>query len=157
MILYNGTTVVGADINLSQVLRNPLDYSSAVNNAGLGFVSGAMSLLSGNVGGFTSAVGSLFNGVEDATRLKFPSVFGKGSNGSFLSFVDSDYAFYLMHKYYDVVDENNTELGRPLCKVKQISTLSGFILCQGADAQITGTQAEAQKINNYMNTGFFYE
>lgn len=157
MILYNGTTVVGADINLSQVLRNPLDYSSAANNAGLGFVSGAMSLLSGNVGGFTSAVGSLFTGIENATRLKYPSVFGKGSNGSFLSFVDSDYAFYLMHKYYDVVDENNTELGRPLCKVKQISTLSGFILCQGADAQITGTQEEAQKINNYMNTGFFYE
>ena len=157
IILYNGAAVVGVDINLTQVLRNPLDYSAAVNNAGIGVVGGALSLLSGNFGGFTSAVSSLFQGVEDATRLKFPTVQGKGTTGSFLSFVDSDYAFYLIHKYYEIAEENNTELGRPLCKLKQINTLSGFILCQCADAQISGTQEEAIKVNNYMNTGFFYE
>lgn len=157
MILYNGTAIVGVDINLTQVLRNPLDYAQSANNTGLGVLSGAFSLASGNIGGFTSAVSSLYNGLADATRLKYPTVNSKGTNGSFLSFTDSDYAFYLIHKYYDVVEENNTELGRPLCKAKQINTLSGYILCQGADCQISGTQDEAQKINNYMNTGFFYE
>ena len=56
-----------------------------------------------------------------------------------------------------VVDENLAEIGRPLCQTKVINTLSGYILCQLADCQISGTQEEAQKINNYMNTGFFYE
>ena len=54
-------------------------------------------------------------------------------------------------------DENLTEAGRPLCKVKQINTLSGYILCQLADAQIPGTADEAVKINGYLNGGFFYE
>lgn len=157
MILFNGATNIAADINLSQVLKNPLDGAVARNNAGLGFAGGALELLSGKVQGFTNAVSSLFKGVEDATRLKYPSVSGSGTTGSFLSFIDSDYAFYLMHKYYNIVEENNTELGRPLCKLKQINTLSGYILCQGADAQITGTSDEATLINSYMNSGFFYE
>ena len=157
MILYNGATTVGVDINLSQVLRNPLDYASAANNTGLAVAAGAFNLASGNTGGFISAVSGLYQGIDTATRLKFPSVQTKGTTGSFLSFVDSDYAFYLIFKYYDVVEENNTELCRPLCQLKQINTLSGFILCQGADCQISGTQEEAIKVNQYMNTGFFYE
>lgn len=157
MILYNGAATVGVDINLSQVLRNPLDYSMAAMHATTGFISNALSLGMGKLSGFGGALDSLYTGIDSATRLKFPSVQTRGTNGSFLSFVDSDYAFYLIFKYYDIVEENNAELGRPLCKLKQINTLSGFIMCQGADCQITGTQEEAIKVNQYMNTGFFYE
>ena len=56
-----------------------------------------------------------------------------------------------------VDDENLTELGRPLCQIKQINTLSGYILCSGADAVIPGTQDEVQKVNGYLNSGFFWE
>ena len=73
-----------------------------------------------------------------------------------LSFVDQ-YKCFLNHHWYTVVDENLEELGRPLYQVKRIDTLSGYVLCQGADIQISGTREEALAINNYMNTGFFYE
>ena len=156
-IIYNGAAQVGVEINLSQVLRNPLDMSSSVNTTALNMVGSAVGMASGNVGSLVSAISYLYQGIDSATRLKYPTVSGKGTTGSFLTFVDSDYTLYLQHKYYDVVEENNTELGRPLCQLKQINTLSGFILCQGADCQITGTQEEAIKVNQYMNTGFFYE
>lgn len=156
-VMYVGCTNIGAQINLSQVLRNPLDVSENANNAGIGFVSGAMSLATGNFGGFTSAVSSLYTGLGNATRLKYPNMSGKGSTGSFISYFDPDFAIYLKHIYYDAVDDNNTEIGRPLCQVKTINTLSGYILCQNADAVIPGTQDEVDKVNTYMNTGFYYE
>lgn len=156
-IMFQGCAQVGVEINLSQVIRNPLDYSQSVNNTVNGFTQNLTSLASGNVGSFFGALQGVFNGIADATRLKYPTFSGKGSNGSFISLTDTDYNCYLLFSYYDVVDDNNTELGRPLCKVKQINTLSGYILCSGADCQITGTQEEAVKINQYMNTGFFYE
>ena len=74
-----------------------------------------------------------------------------------MNLFDNNYGCYLSYKYFTVVDENLAEIGRPLCQTKQISTLSGYILCQNADAQITGTQDEADKINGYLNSGFFYE
>ena len=93
----------------------------------------------------------------DAVKNKFPTCCGKGSPGSFLSFKDSDFGCYLIAKFMTVVDENLTEIGRPLCQTKQIKTLSGYILCQLADAQISGTADEAALINSYLNTGFYYE
>ena len=156
-VMYVGCTQIGAQINLSQVLKNPLDIAENANNAGLGFVSGALSLLSGNFGGFTQAVGALYTGMGNAVRLKYPNMSGKGSTGSFLSFFDSAYALYLKYTYYDAVDDNNSENGRPLCKVKTLNTLSGYVLCQNADCIIPGTHDEADKINSYLNSGFFWE
>ena len=62
-----------------------------------------------------------------------------------------------MCKYYLLVDENLAEVGRPLCQPKQINTLSGYIQCENADCTISGTHDEAAKVNEYLNSGFFYE
>lgn len=156
-VMYVGCTQIGAQINLSQVLKNPLDAAENRINAGLGFTAGALSLLSGNFGGFTSALGAVFTGMGNAVRLKYPNMSGKGSTGSFISFFDSDYGLYLKYTYYDAVDDNNTEIGRPLCKVKTINTLSGYVLCQNADCIVPGTHDESDKINGYLNSGFFWE
>ena len=156
-VMYVGCTQIGAQINLSQVLKNPLDIAENANNTGLGFVSGALSLASGNFGGFTQAVGALYTGMANAVRLKYPNMSGKGSTGSFISFFDSDYGLYLKYTYYDAVDDNNTEIGRPLCQVRTLNTLSGYVLCQNAECIIPGTHDESEKINGYLNSGFFWE
>ena len=90
------------------------------------------------------------------TRLNYPTVSGVGSSGSYLAFHDPD-NLYLLSRFIEIVDENLDEIGRPLCQTKQINTLSGYILCDKADAQISGTADEAVKVNEYLNTGFFYE
>ena len=73
------------------------------------------------------------------------------------SFKDEDFGCYLNAKFMTIVDENLTEIGRPLCQVKTIKNLSGYILCQNADAKISGTADEADLVNSYLNSGFFYE
>ena len=159
-ILYSGYAQVGVPIQLSQAIINPYlssmqyerDYNSAVGSA-LGTASSAISL---NLSGLADYQTNTVQIIYDATVNKYPSVQSSGSNGSMLSFVDQ-YKCFLNHHWYTVVDENLTELGRPLYQAKQINTLSGYILCQGADAAISGTQEEATKINGYLNSGFFYE
>lgn len=159
-VFFIGTAQVGVNVNLSQIYVDGLAQTKVETNSIFSMLSSASSSLSGNVAG--AAVGIMqaaTAGIQDATRLDYPVVSGIGSSGSFISLsaVNNLTRCFLKHKYYTIVDENNTELGRPLCQVKQINTLSGFILCSGADVQITGTQEEAVKVNQYLNTGFFYE
>ena len=160
-ILYSGYAQVGVPIQLAQAIINPYaasfqyeaDYNAA-EGAALGTASSMV--LGMNASGLADYQTNTTKIIYDATVSKYPTAHSVGSNGSMLSFVDQ-YKCFLNHHWYTVVDENLTELGRPLYQVKQINTLSGYILCQGADAQIPGTQEEAQKINAYVNSGFFYE
>ena len=157
-ISYCGTTMIGAPVNLTQVLTNPLQaqvsWQTGMNNVvGNGVGAG---LTPSTLKNLLTAQNTLTETYADAIKNMYPSVNGVGTPGSFFNFFD-DYGCYLLTKYMTVVDENNTEIGRPLCKTKQISSLSGFILCQMADCHISGTQDEAQKINGYLNSGFFYE
>mgnify|MGYP006897787358 CR=1 FL=1 len=159
-ILYSGYAQVGVPIQLSQAIINPYlssmqyerDYNAAVGSA-LGTASSAISL---NISGLADYQTNTVQTIYDATVNKYPSVQSSGSNGSMLSFVDQ-YKCFLNHHWYTVVDENLTELGRPLYQNKRLNTLSGYILCQGADININCTKAEGEKINQYLNSGFFYE
>ena len=63
-----------------------------------------------------------------------------------------------MYSYYKLlVNEDLAHRGRPLCQSKTINTLSGFIMCSDAHAEIPCFDEERQQIVNYMNTGFYYE
>lgn len=155
-VMFNGNAKVGVDINLSQVYKDALSYEAATTKTLFGSVAAAANLATNPLGGVANGLSFITAGVQDMTRLNYPTVAGVGSSGSFISFKDPE-NLYLLCKFNEIVEENNTEIGRPLCKIKQLNTLSGYILCQYADAQITGTADEAVQINNYLNTGFFYE
>lgn len=63
----------------------------------------------------------------------------------------------LYQRAYGSGDIPNTVYGRPLCKNRVISTLSGFIKCQGASVPLAAPDTETQAVNNYLNSGFYYE
>lgn len=160
-ILYCGYAQVGAPIQISQAIVNA--YERTMNN--ITDMNAALSTALGTapaiIQGFNaSGIGQLNTQkakiVYDAVVSKYPTVTNSGSNGSMLSFTDI-YKCYLTHKYLRVVDEDLEEIGRPLYQMKQLNTLTGYVLCENADAAITGTQEEAQQINAYLNSGFFME
>ena len=49
------------------------------------------------------------------------------------------------------------EAGRPCMATHTISTIPGYIKCVNASIEIAGMEQERETINNYMNTGFYYE
>ena len=157
-VLFNGSTKVGVDVNLSQVYKDALAYEAATTKTIFGAVaSGAAAGMSMNpVGTIANGLSNITSGIQDMTRLNYPTVSGVGSSGSYMSFHDPK-NLYLLSRFHYIVDENLAEIGRPLCQTKQLNTLSGYILCDKADAQITGIADEAVLINQYLNGGFFYE
>lgn len=158
-ISYCGQIDIGASVQLSQAIIDPLQaelsWETGLNSTIAAGLAGGISMKTPS--NLLTAQNQLQQTYADALRNRYPTCTGKGVPGSFFSFFDSSYGCYLNAKFITCVDENLTELGRPLCQTKQINTLSGYILCSGADCQITGTQDEAIKVNNYMNSGFFYE
>lgn len=48
-------------------------------------------------------------------------------------------------------------IGQPLREYRQISTLSGYVLCNGASIDISGFESDRETINEYLNGGFYYE
>ena len=150
-ILYTGSAQIGANINISQVVKDTLGQNYAGANGVAGFIGGLLKLNP------AQAAQAAFGAIESGTRLSYPTVSGTGDAGCFLPFFDTSYGLYLNCKYFQLVDENLAEVGRPLCQPKRIDTLSGFIQCDKADCTISGTFEEAQKVNSYLNGGFFYE
>ena len=63
--------------------------------------------------------------------------------------------------YMDTEDCDNASYiatkGRPVAETHAISSHSGFVMCDQASASISGTALEKDRVNSYLNTGFFYE
>ena len=134
------TAQIGVPIQISQVMS---DYVSTLSS-GVGAVS---SLFSGNISG-------IFNNIISGVESAMPKVSSLGANGSLVEIIEAP---YLIVEHMQIVDENRTEFGRPLCNTRTISTLSGYIQCGEADHAFSGTRAENEEINRNMKEGFFYE
>lgn len=63
---------------------------------------------------------------------------------------------YLEGSYKLYVDDDNDENGRPLCEVKQISNIPGFVQCCPDKLAIPATQPELNELRNGMKEGFVY-
>ena len=117
-------------------------------------ISGALSVLGGAVGlAYGNGVG-LAQGVVSAIDSMMPQVQSKGSNGSKIDYMQTP---TIVGEYRQIVPEDNAQFGRPLCDVKTINTLSGYILCEEADLDSAGSATEKEEIMSFMNSGFYYE
>lgn len=131
---------IGVPIQISQVMT---DYLSTLQN-GVGALS---NLFTGNIGG-------VFNNIVSGVQNSMPKVSSLGANGSLIEIISPP---YLIVEHMQLVDENRTEFGRPLCNTRTISTLFGYIQCGEDDHAFSGTRTENEEINRYLKDGFFYE
>lgn len=151
-----------ATANIVQVIRSqigvPIQMAQMASQffSGLGSVatttaSTAASLHSGKIAGAISgAVGMIGNAVE----ASIPKMTSQGANGSFAEF-QLDPTVYAT--FYPIVDEDNADRGRPLCKMKVLSTIPGYQVIADPDIAISGTSEENSQIKSYLAGGYFYE
>ena len=59
--------------------------------------------------------------------------------------------------FYNIADEDNAQIGRPLMSTRTISSLSGYIECENADLDCAASPTEKAEIIGAMNGGFYYE
>ena len=147
---------VGVPIQMAQVLRD--DFSalgvalSSGNTLSLNTLGGMLS--GGPYGAVAGAIGGVISAIGDVIDSAMPQLQTTGSNGSFAEYQTFN---QLVCYFFNVVDDDNSNLGRPLCAIRTISTIPGYIMTYGADVQTNGTESENAEIESYMNGGFFYE
>lgn len=121
------TSIIGG----AGMLVNPAVGAGAML-AGLGSTVNAMRLNSQNNGGISSALGGLFyNYAKIDIHTALPAE--------------------------PTLDAWKAEQGLPYFKVATISSLSGFIKCSTASVNIPGDGEEQKAVNDYLNSGFYYE
>lgn len=138
--MFNQVSQVGVPIQLSQSSGNIIGSAIATFEA-IG------SAVAGNVLGAT-------HGVISAVSNAMPQVQTQGANGSIVAYLKDP---NIVSEFRQIVDEDNAQIGRPLCQTKTISTLSGFIACENADLDSAASYIEKEQIISYLNSGFYYE
>ena len=132
---------IGVPIQLAQVMA---DYSHTIQTMQSGLSGGIAGIIAGALGAT----------VQSALDAKFPSVSTSGSNGSFISQVING---LIVAKHTKIVDEDNTDMGRPLMTTKTLNTLSGYIKCGEAHFASPCLASERERIESFMLSGFYYE
>lgn len=149
--------LLGVPIQIAQVGTDYLGtavqavgtVSSAIGGMWQGFATSGG--LSGAVGGLIQgAMSGIYNTIDTA----MPQVETGGQNGSFLAPVNNT---HVVEQFFKIVDEDIHHRGRPLCELRQLNTLSGFILCAEGELDLSCYDNERKEIMKYLTTGFFWE
>lgn len=109
-------------------------------------------------GDYVGAAGGLITGamsaIESAGKNRIPEARQHGSAESMVAWTGYPYIQYV---WEIPVDDDLAQHGRPLCKVRQLSNIPGYILCANTELAIAGTAEEEVRIRGYLESGFFYE
>lgn len=146
-LVHETTAKLGVPIQLSNITFDV--PSGGLLQTGIAAAFGG--LQAALTGGTFSDVG---NGILNAAQATNADVASKGATGSTIAF---DSVPYMVARFKILVDDNNEDHGRPLCKRVQLSTIPGFIMVDDPDIALNATAAEIDSVKSYLKNGFFYE
>ena len=146
---------IGVDVALSGISSPSF---SSITMPVIGAVGSAVSTVSsymtgnllGMVGGLTGLAGSIV-GSEGSNN---PTVYNGGSNGDMCSIA---VPWTLQCQFKELVVEDKENKGRPLCKMRTISSLGGYIQVLEGDVETDLTDSENSQIQSILQGGFYFE
>ena len=151
---------VGASVAVPIIQSQTYASQNMLQTAG-GIGTGlAGSLLSGIMGNksaatdIVSGIMSLPASIASATLAQNGSVSTNGSQGSAIGISATP---RLTEMFWEVTESAAADRGRPLCKLKGINTLAGYIQILDGEFPIPCTDQELRAIKTFTEGGFFYE
>ena len=169
MLITRLTQKIGVDIQLAQVGTDYFGaYSQNLSDTNYQFDHSWGQLSSVDLSSFSGAAKSGWNiganiakadaystaAMGNYLKAKAPQLLTAGSNGSLLSLAQNN---YLCETFYIAVDDDPAQLGKPLCKVRTLNTIPGYILVMTPDVSLACFEVERTLIAEFLTTGFFYE
>ena len=94
------------------------------------------------------------DGIDLIAKTYTPKVSTSGTQGGAS---DLNSPIQLVRRFFEPADQDPTHYGYPLCKVKRINTLAGFIKVADGDVECSATSTEKTMIRRYLESGFYYE
>ena len=108
-----------------------------------------------SVGAGLAASASAINTIATAVA---PTVSVKGGKGGRALSRNTDFSITIIEKVTNDPAELRTTHGQIWMREGQISaTIGGYVQCSNASVPIAGMEAERDEINNFLNSGFYYE
>jgi len=142
--------LLGTPIQLAQVGVDFLGQVATTIDAAKDSARGYL-LTGGSIAG---AIAGGASGIYNAISSGMPQMRTGGANGSFAL---ANLSTELIVHHYEIVDEDVTHRGRPLCAIRKISTLSGYVLCAEGDLELNAYDNERAAVREFLTTGFFWE
>lgn len=113
--------------------------------------------IGGPIGSAINTMDKMMKTIDDATMANQVKISGNSANGSYISF-NKDLCTPRVFCYFTpLAEEHNEERGKPLCAVRKIKNIPGYIVCSGAEVETYGTAEENNAIASFLNGGFYYE
>ena len=134
-----------------QVAGINVDYMGAVSDLVSGVASGVVAASAGSP---MIAAGNLLAGIGNAVHSALPTAHTAGRSGGTAAIRTTG---EIRIRKMDHVPQDITENGRPLCQIRTISTLSGYVQTRDGDITAPATDGELDLISKYLTGGFFYE
>lgn len=143
----------GSATSIKQTLAPLIEIGGAIT-AAVGESTGNLPMV---IAGTTAALGGM------GAKIKAPTIHTQ-INGALSSVIASRLGLAVRAT---VITRQPTELsidsafkavsGMPYFKGATISTLSGYVKCNGASVAINGFDSDRDAVNAYLNSGFYYE
>ena len=170
-VMCEVSAMFGVPIQLAQVTSDFLGASADLLKGGLILANGLSEIPNSSSTalvpyGATPPPIGLGNG-DYALMLSLPSignaiksvagnVSSTGVNGSYLM-TSPTLEPVIVSEFNKPVAENLTECGRPLCAIRTINTLSGYIKCGEVTVDYPCFDTEKSTIHHHLISGFFWE
>lgn len=153
-LLAERNFLLGVPIQIAQVGTDYLGTAVSALNTIPQIMGGAISGIASGKGAIMGAIAGGASGIYNTLQSAMPQVESSGQNGSFLAPANNT---HVIEQFYKIVDEDIAHRGRPLCELRQLNTLSGFILCAEGEIDISCYDNERKEIVRYLTEGFFWE
>ena len=153
-LLIERNFLLGVPIQIAQVGTDYLGTAVSAINTIPQIMGGAISGIASGKGAIMGAIAGGASGIYNTLQSAMPQVESSGQNGSFLAPANNT---HVIEQFYKIVDEDIAHRGRPLCELRQLNTLSGFILCAEGEIDISCYDNERKEIVRYLTEGFFWE
>lgn len=138
---------IGADVPLSNIMSTG-HSNMALAQAGAAALQAAASISpSGVAGAELAAVRTVVDG-------RIPHLSTMGSQGSSAQLAGQP---KLMVTHWQMANDDLADRGRPLCAIRQISAIPGYIMGDPDSLSIACTMQEMEEIRQAVAGGFYYE
>ena len=146
-VIVSTVSNVAIEHPITGVFTPGVNYMSIMGQ----MMSGAAQAYNNNYFGLVSAA---INSISTYASGTVPHVSRIGSQGSGSQLSGNA---ELSTQFIEVVDDDQSGRGRPLCKKQTISGIPGYITADPDELSLPSTQSEMTTIREYIANGFFYE
>lgn len=137
---------LGVPYQLSQIVNRGYGAGQIINSAASIATDTAL-------GNYVGAITSAASAISDVSAAQVPQVRTIGGTGG----VDALRGKATTHAYYyNVLSEDLSHRGRPLCQKRTLNTIPGFIMCADADIKIPAFEHEQDQIRALLEEGIIY-